>query len=106
MCSSTPHHLWEMESYAKAVGGRLVLKGKGEVTLYVPALMCFHDLPGMIVGCPSRVGVGVASVWGAGLGPTLGLRNCFTPRATRSLYPLTVAAPGATSVSSCINTIT
>jgi hypothetical protein len=24
-----------MESYAKAVGGRLVLKGKGEVTLYV-----------------------------------------------------------------------
>jgi hypothetical protein len=31
-----------MESYAKAVGGRLVLKGKGEVTLYVPALMCIH----------------------------------------------------------------
>jgi hypothetical protein len=44
-----------MESYAKAVGGRLVLKGKGEVTLYVATLMCIHDLQGMIVGCPSRV---------------------------------------------------
>ncbi len=44
MYSSTLHHLWDfgMESYAKAVGGRLVLKGKGEVTLYVPALMCIH----------------------------------------------------------------
>ena len=31
-----------MEACAKAVGGRLVLKGKGEVTLYVPALMCIH----------------------------------------------------------------
>ena len=32
-----------MESYAKAVGGRLVLKGKGEVTLYVDqrcSVMC------------------------------------------------------------------